>query len=128
MDNFDFDYHVVKTQWPDNAEKMQFGNSYMFTSKPRGPAQRLFILTFPGMKRYLNSDGSMDATTNPKLNYTRLENFYAAHQCWASFNYSHPVYGTLVVKFAKPLADPDPIPEGDGALGAFEIQLLEQPV
>ena len=126
MDTFNFPYHLVKTQYPDSGDTMVFGKAYVFTSKPSAPDQRTFILTFPGMKYYFTA-GVVNNTDNPTTNYKVLQEFYEAHRLWATFIYPHPVLGNINVKFGKPLADPDPIPEGNGAQSSFEIQLIEQP-
>lgn len=125
MDTFDFPYHTVRTQYPNSGDSMVLGKSYEFTSKPKAPDQRLFILSFPGMKLFVNTDGTINTTTLPKLNYRVLEQFYEAHRQWDTFIYPHPYLGNINVRFATPLNGPNPIPKGNGALEGFEIQLKE---
>lgn len=127
MDTFTFPYHLVKTQYPDSGDTMVFGKSYVFTSKPSAPDQRTFILTFAGMTYFINTDGTINTTTLPTINYRVLQQFYEAHRMWDTFIYPHPILGNINVKFGKPLSDPDSIPLGKGAVQSFEIQLIEQP-
>lgn len=127
MDTFDFPYHRVRTQYPNNSDSIQFGGSYESTSRPRAPDQRLFILNFAGMKYFFHTDGTVDTSQVPEINYKRFQEFYEAHGTWDSFTYPHPIHGDLVVRFGAPLADPEGIVGGEGAVGAFEIQLKEQP-
>ena len=71
--------------------------------------------------------GAPDVARLPKLNFYRLEQFYLAHKLWRSFNYNHPQYGMLVVKFNKPLETPKYVEGQPGALESFSVELLEIP-
>lgn len=127
-DTFNFPYHMVKTQYPKTGSSLQFGGSYEFTAKPNSPTQRTFILTFASMKYFLNEDGTLDESVNPNYNYRKFQMFYEAHELWDTFIYPHPhLLANINVKFAQPLADPDGIIEGGGAVSQFEVQLREQP-
>lgn len=127
MDTFDFPYHICKVNFPDSANRMQFGKSYEATAAPGAPDQRIFVLTFAGMQTFMNTDGSVDLTSVPQINYERLAAFYAAHGTYTTFIYPHSLYGNINVKFINPLQSPDPVPQGNGVQGPFEIQLREQP-
>jgi hypothetical protein len=127
MDTFNFPYHIEKTNYPAIENRMQFGNSYEAVSKPTAPYQRVFVLSFPGMMTYLDSGGAVDYSTNATINYETLRKFYEDHGLWDKFIYPHPKFGNVTVRFAQPLAAPDPVPMGNGAQGPFEIQFREQP-
>lgn len=125
METFNFPYHKTRTEYPVNSTPIQFGQSYSFASKPAGPPQRTFILNFKAMKWYINSNGTIDVTTNPTFNMGALDAFYAAHQLWDTFVYPHPIYGNLNVRFADPLKHPEVEEGGTGVTQSFEIKLIE---
>lgn len=127
MEVFPFAYHTYSTEYPESGNRMKFGNGYDFATEPTGPDQRIFVLSFPAMKYYELSGGGIDKTREPVVNMALLDDFYLAHKLWKSFIYPHPVYGELTVKFNKPLKIPEGIPQGDGAVKAFSIELIEQP-
>ena len=127
MDTFDFPFHKTRTQYPNSGDSMQLGNSYESVTKPSAPDQRLFVLNFAAMRYFHNSDGSVNNSVSPQVNYKKFQEFYEAHKLWDAFIYPHPVHGNLVVRFATPLADPEGLTGGDGVTGPFEIQLREQP-
>lgn len=127
MDIFDFPYHTVRTEYPKSSDSMQLGGAYEFVAKPVAPDQRVFVLTFPTMQYYLASNGTVDTTTNPQINYRVLQLFYEKQRLYQTFTYPHPVLGNIVVRFAEPLQDPEGIPGGNGAVKQFEIKLKEQP-
>lgn len=126
MDLFDFDYHTFSTKYPENPTRMQLGNSYMYTATPTAPDQRIITLYFSSMKMYTDPlTGVPDFTTNPAINFNRLEKFYQDHRQHVSFNYQHVVYGLLVVKFNKALETPK---AGlHGLMPDFSVELLEIP-
>jgi hypothetical protein len=124
---FDFPYHIPVTVYPDNSSRVQFGGAYEFVSKPNAPDQRIFILSFAGMSFFFNTDGTINASTNAQYNYKALRNFYESVKLYDKFNYPHPEFGTILVRFHKPLQDPKLIPNGRGLTEPFEIELIEQP-
>lgn len=124
---FEFPYHKVRTIYPDSARRVQLGNSWEFTSAPNAPDQRTFELTFKGMKYFVNSNGTINKTTQKSLNVGALELFYQQHQTWKKFDYPHPVHGTLQVRFAAPLDIPPGIEGGTGVVEDFQIKFIEQP-
>lgn len=127
MDTFDFPYHKVRTIYPDNSSRVSFGGGYEFVSAPNSPDQRIWVLTFAAMKFFFDGSGNIDATITPKVNYKAFRNFYEAQKLYAKFIYNHAEFGALVVRFHKPLNDPEGIEGGNGAMGQFEIELIEQP-
>lgn len=127
MDTFNFPNHKVVTKYPDSSGRIQFGKNWIFTSAPDAPDQRIFTLSFKGFK-YYGSDGSPDLVTDASFNNMgALEAFYQSQRLNKSFLYPHPVYGTLTVRFNKPLEIPNGIENGDGMVEPFEIELIELP-
>ncbi len=127
MATFNFPFHKVRTQYPNAGDSVQFGNSYEFTSGPRAPQQRTFILNFAAMKYYHDANGNVVNNVNTTTNYKTFQEFYETHGTWTSFTYPHPIHGNLTVRFAAPLTDPEGIEGGMGVTKPFEIQLKEQP-
>lgn len=123
---FNFPLHKVRTIHPDAAYKVTMGGSYDFVSKPDAPPQRIFILHFDAMIWAINAGtGFPDASVTPTYNYKALRNFYETVQTYERFNYPHPEFGTIVVRFDRPLEDPDP--NGEYTTGPFDLQFKEQP-
>lgn len=100
-------------------------NGWLFSARPTSPMQRRFRLVVHGLRWYLNTDDTYDATTNPTINARALENFYSAHEMWDPFIFPHPHLGNLVVKFAAPLNVPAGQKDGGGLLEPLEIMLVE---
>lgn len=125
METFPFSYHRVQTDNPESGMRVQLGGSYVFTSAPTDPDQRKFTLTFPTMKYFLNSSNVLDETINPTYNMYNLIKFYQRHKLHNSFMYDHPVHGSLEVKFAKPLIEPEGLPNGFGSVKEFNVELIE---
>lgn len=127
MATFDFPYHQVETEYPETGTRVKLGGSYTFTAAPDAPGQRIFTLKFETMCYRVTAGGVIDATTQPQLNAAALEAFYKAHELWKTFDYVHPIYGTLKCKFNKPLKIPKGKVRGNGWLEAFDLELIEQP-
>lgn len=128
MEEFDFDFHKWNTDYPESGVRLQLGNSYTFTSEPVAPDQRIITLSFATMRYYVDPiTGVPDVTTNPKINFYRLEQFYQRHRLWKSFNYRHAMYGMLVCKFNKPLKTPKGIEGEPGKTEGFTLELMEMP-
>lgn len=127
-ETFDFPYHTFSTENPDSGLRVAFGGSYVFAAPPSDPDQRLFTLTFNGMKFLLNPDTlQLDETITPQINMFNLIKFYQRHKLYKSFIYQHPVHGTLEVKFNKPLKEENVMAGGFGVVKEFSIELIEIP-
>lgn len=118
---FPAEYFRFSTQYPQSGTRIQLGRSYQFDTPPEAPDQRIFKLKLQGMK-YFDSPN-----TSPGRNMFVLEQFYNDHKLATSFTFNHPVYGPVICKFNRPLAIPEGIVDGDGALPEFEVELVEQP-
>lgn len=126
MDTFSFPYHRFRTEYPESGNRVQLGNSYLFTAPPSGPDMRKFVLIFPAMFYYTQSDGvTIDHSANPSLNLALLEDFYNSHKLYKSFLYPHPVYGNKEVKFFSPLRIPEGKINGLGSVEDIQIELIE---
>jgi hypothetical protein len=127
LQEFDFPYHSFETVNPESGFRGQFGGSYTFSSKPVAPDQRLFKLGFEGMRWFTDNTGVLDVSASVETNMLRMVRFYEEHKLHKSFNYNHPIYGMLVVKFNKPLPEPKVIKASNGLLTSFEVELIEIP-
>jgi len=128
MDTFQWMKHLFETQYPDSSTRIQFGKGYTFAAPPTAPDQRVFRLYFKGFKYYVNTDGTLDITTNQyDDNLGALETFYQTHRLSQNFLYIHPAWGSVTVKFFKPLQVPKGIASGNGMVEDFTIDLMEQP-
>lgn len=127
MATFTWAMHTVSTEYPESGYKFQFGNSYEYAEGPTSPDQRVFTLSFTMLKYFVNAQGAVDATIQPTFNMLALEQFYSEHRLWKSFVYPHPVHGNVNVRFRKPLKVPAGLVDGDGATGAFSLELIELP-
>jgi hypothetical protein len=127
LEDFDFPYHTFETVNPETGFRGKFGGSYLFTATPDSPDQRMFKLGFQAMQFFTDSDGSLNSATEPAINMKRLIDFYQTHKLHKSFNYNHPVYGIVEVKFNKPLPEPKGAGFGYGVVEAFEVELVEIP-
>lgn len=125
METFPFVYHRVQTENPESGMRVQLGGSYIFTTTPTDPDQRKFTLTFPTMKYFLDDSNVLDGNVNLGYNMYALIKFYQRHKLHNSFNYEHPVHGVVEVKFAKPLIEPEGLPNGYGAVKEFNVELIE---
>jgi phage-related protein len=124
---FNFPMHRPLQSYPQ-GDQVRFGGGYTFAAKPTEPEQRTFRLMFDGMVWWKNGAGVVDDTVNPTTNMFALLKFYERHKLWKQFDYPHPVHGTVIVRFAKPIEQPDSVTGGSGVTEAFEVTLIEQPL
>lgn len=118
----------IETVYPESSVRLQFGKSWTFTAPPDAPDQRTFKLYLTGMKYYVDENKVIDEETNASINNLAvLDNFYQEVRMYTWFNFNHPVYGTLVCSFNKPLTIPKGVEGGNGVVEDFEVELLEQP-
>ena len=124
---FPCEYFTYTTKYPESGTRVQLGGSYMFTAPPSAPDQRIFTLTLGGMQYFLNTNGSINRSTKPERNMAVLEDFYADHRLYLTFDFLHPVYGGIKCKFNRPLEVPRGMAGGNGVLEAFDVELIEIP-
>lgn len=124
---FDFPNHTVEDKMQDPQTRVTLGNSYQFATPPSAPVPRIFTLAFETMWRGLNADGTIDTTTRAQMNAGALYNFYQTYMLHKTFQYPHPWFGMVNVRFNQPLVIPKGRIGGDGWCEAFTIELMEQP-
>lgn len=124
---FDFPYHTQSTDYPQSGDQAQMGGGYQYSVEPSGPPQRTFTLYFETMLYYKKANGDLDREKTPHYNLALLDDFYREHELWKTFEYDHPVYGPVLVKFNKPLKIPEGVKGGMGTVKPFTIELIEQP-
>lgn len=124
---FDFPFHLVEDKNGDPGNRVQLGNSYQFATPPSAPVPRIFVLSFETMWRGIKSDGSRDVTTIPQKNAGTLWDFYAYFGMHKTFQYPHPWFGTVNVRFNKPLELPKGKAGGNGWTESFSVEFMEQP-
>ncbi|RUU74357.1 hypothetical protein [Mesorhizobium sp. M7A.F.Ca.MR.362.00.0.0] len=127
MQTFDFPYHLVEDTYPSSSTVIQFGGGYQFATKPRGPDQIGFKLSFKAMWFFERSPGVVDHDREPQRNMQCMQNFYEAHRLYEPFYYPHPRRGLVKVRFAKPLQVPKGVEKGDGATEQVNIEFILQP-
>ena len=127
METFPVTHFKFATRYPESGVRMQLGSSYMHTAPPSAPDQRTFILTITGMQYFLDAQDQLTTAVEPYRNMLVLENFYNQHKTAFSFLFSHPVYGSLTCKFARPLEIPEGVSGGNGLLQSLTLELLEIP-
>ena len=125
---FLFPKHRVTTRYQLNSDQVQFGNGWVFTSKPISPPQRQFTLTFEGLRWVYTDAGQLDVYTNADVNAGALDTFYRQVQLGSRFYYPHDIYGKLVCRFFKPLELPETIKGSRfNVLAPTTVELLEMP-
>lgn len=127
MATFPAKYFTYGTRYPESGERMRLGRSYLYTKGDPAPDQRVFQLSVQGMQYFVDGQGNLDGTTQPERNMKVLEDFYITHRQNKSFDFEHPVYGTLTCKFNRPLEIPEGVIGADGLLPVFEVELIEIP-
>lgn len=127
MATFPCEYFLFSTKYPDSGSRIQLGNSYVYTSPPPAPDQRVFRLTLAGMQYFVTPEGVIDLFTSTSRNMAVLELFYNDHKLYLPFDFNHPVLGLVSCKFNRPLEIPQGMPGGNGVLESFELELIEIP-
>ena len=127
MEVFNFPNHLYSTERPVSGAQITLGNSYQYAVEPTAPDQRNIHLTFRGLWYYKNSGGVIDETIDAENNMAALESFYNRHRLWKNFQYTHPIYGLLTVRFSTPLSTPNGTPGGTGIVEGVQVKLIEQP-
>jgi hypothetical protein len=143
---FDYPLHSAVHVFPE-GDAVRFGKGYSHASEPDRPIQRGFKLAFPGMVYVKNpytgawlrgADTRVDTAENAILTTLKrrsiwaMNDFYDEHMMFKKFEYTHYVFGLMVVRFAQVFEMP-PAADGTRAIfdniptQPFEIRLIEQP-
>lgn len=91
-----------------------------------GKPVRVFSLDFPLL--FLREEAELKTSGlyyRPELDFNSLKNFYIRHKSYRPFILPHPVYGDVVVRFAKTLSLPKKIQGGAGVVQGFTLELQE---
>lgn len=125
MAEFDFcsGSRVIKEIGPEEPGVVSM-NGWDFTARPVHPYRRTFIVKVYGMRWYVNTDGTYDYTTDPTHNAARLLNFYKDNRLFGTFDLDHPNYGIVVCRFKSVVNIEPAIPNSDGEIDPFEVNLL----
>lgn len=147
MSDFDYTQRLQRRVIEDSPlerfiwENFNFGTKYVepFVHTSSGPSGtqtfvpynakkpvRNFSLDFPLLHlQEPNHAGTTGLVYRPELDFTTLKEFYIRHKSHKPFIFFHPVYGDIVVRFAKPLAMPKKISGGMGLVQGFTLELQE---
>lgn len=128
-DAFPFVNHTPTHAYP-KGDSFQFGGGYEFAAAPLLPIQKRFKLHFKALKWYVNDSGTPVNNIDIPNNALAFDEFYRAHLTHIAFNYTHEVFGTILVKFSSdsPFEMPRTLEGGMGVTDEFDVTLVEQPV
>lgn len=124
-DDFQFPHHTAEVATLPLSNVVGLGGGYVYAVGPNTREQRIFRLKFQAMRYLLNAGGFCDTTTWPEINAGKLEDFYNQMRMNRVFNYLHPHYGKVPVRFYRPLVLPEGLQNGNGFLPGFDVQLIE---
>lgn len=127
--NISLSHFDVETEYKVNRANLSFDGSYQYAT-PREDAKRLrdlrvFTVTIPVMRYYFGSQGQLLIDYERATNFAWLEWMYNIHKTVKPFLFDHPVYGSLMVRFAEPLKVPKGTKGGQAALEGVSITLIE---
>ena len=121
-------YGVPAVKYPENGNRIQLSNSYAFTAAPTSPDMRVFTVTLEGMQYFQHpTTGLAGRGQEPERNQAVLDDFYQSVHMNTAFDFFHPAFGTLSVKFNAPLQVPEAIKGANGMIGTYTVELIEQP-
>ena len=128
LERFIWDYHNFGTKYVEPFTHANVGSegTQSFVPYTVNKAVRIFSLEFP-LLLLQEADYSRytGLTYRPELDFSKLKEFYIRHKSYKPFIYNHPIYGDMVVRFAKPLALPKKVMGGSGAVQGFTLELQE---
>ncbi len=120
---FDFPYHCVSTDYLPEGVVFPLGGNYAYTVEGDKPEQRKFTLYFKGL-RYISDGMNYRTDEDIQLNMARLEMFYNLHKLDKPFDYNHPVFGIVKVRFDQPLKIPEGV-RNSNWVGDLQLTLVE---
>lgn len=120
---FLWNYHGVTVTYsePYTAANLTNENTQSFIANQTMKPVRTFELDMVGLKHCEEQTPNLDVA----LNFSKLYAFYEHHGLHKRFIYEHPVYGDVVVRFAKTVSIPKKTPNGLGFINSFNITLIE---
>lgn len=128
LERFIWDHHNFGTKYVEPFTHGHVGSegSQSFIPYTVNKPVRVFSLDFP-LLMLQESDYAKHTglAYRPELDFSKLKDFYVRHKSYKPFIYNHPVYGDVVVRFAKPLSLPKKMTGGSGAVQGFTLELQE---
>lgn len=120
---FLWNFHGVTVTYsePYTAANLTNENTQSFIANQTMKPVRTFELDMVGLKHCEEHPSGLA----DELNFSKLYAFYEHHGLHKRFIYEHPVYGDVVVRFAKTLSIPKKTPDGLGTIGSFNLTLVE---
>lgn len=123
---FNFPLHTLETEYPESGQRVRMGRGYEFATRPRGPDQTVFTLTFKAMWFFFLTNGSVDRAKFPTRNMQLLDDFYQLHRLYEPFVYPHDILGNVNVRFKEPLRY-KVLEAGRGQTEPFSVKFILQP-
>jgi hypothetical protein len=121
LPEFVFPQHLIQDEYPAGAT-VRFGRGYTFASKPNGPDEVIFHLTFHNGLFFIKNTTAPYAPNDTHvhdLNILILHRFYASVLQYGMFTYNHPYRGKVTCRFNKPLLMPKVRTDTPGAVAGF---------
>ena len=128
MDRFIWNYHNFGTKYIEPFVHASVGLEGTQTYVPYKTIKpvRLFSLEFPMLMLQETDYAKYTGLAyRPELDFRELQKFYLKHKSHKPFIYEHPIYGDLVVRFAKALTLPLKKQGGKGVIEGFTLELQE---
>jgi hypothetical protein len=113
----------IIADWPGTATYLRF-----FTQSTGTITSPQTVLEFRNMTVTDDTTAAangVDLSTNPQYNLAVLEKFYQDHKLYKTFQYQHPIYGLMSVKFNSPLKIPEGTKGGIGWVPDIAVELIE---
>lgn len=126
LERFIWVNHNFATKYQEPFSRVQSGNNQGFVVKSEVKPVRYLTLRFPILSIKEPEDTIKSGLNfTPHLDFNALKAFYLRHQSHSNFIYEHPVYGDMVVRFAKPLSMPKKNESSTGTVQGFTLELIE---
>ena len=126
LDRFIWMQHNFSTKYIEPYTYIQMNDNQGMTLKTENRPYRSFELSFPLLHlKDSTTAGKSWLDSHPELDFGALRSFYLAKGLHRKFIYPHPVYGDMVVRFAKALSMPKKNIEGTGTVQPFTLALVE---
>ena len=125
MERFNFPYHQFETDYPERGKILKMAGNWDYSVTPPAPLSRDFILKFPLLQFFEDSDVAGLSAQQQGYCANLLEDFYLEHETFKAFIYEHPRHGDCIVKFKKPLRLPAGNIGENGVIRDISLTLTE---
>lgn len=126
MSRFIWGQFNFSTQYIEPYSYVQVNSDQGLALKTELRPYRSMELSFPIMHLKDNqTEGKNWLNAHPELDFGKLRDFYLDKGMHRKFIFQHPVYGDMVVRFAKPISMPKKNIEGTGTVQPFNVSLVE---